>query len=125
MRSAEVSRTPFKIKHDMLPQNALGQWLRDEFKLECRIKPAYSKMFYFLDITICGFPSLILDFKIIDTLGRNNLDEFATIHNIRRHNAVGYYLDYLRISDTLAQELATNGENIEQFIYTFGGNIKE
>jgi hypothetical protein len=82
-------------------------------------------MFYLLDITICGFPSLILDFKIIDTLGRNNLEEFATINNIRRHNAVGYYLDYLRISDTLAQELATNDENIEQFIYTFGGNIKE
>ena len=82
-------------------------------------------MFYFLDITICGFPSLILDFKIIDTLGRNNLDEFATIHNIRRYNAVGYYLDYLRISDTLAQEATTNGENTEQFIYPFGGNIKE
>lgn len=41
MLHTEVSRSPFHIKHNTLPESHLGQWLNDEFKLECRIKPAF------------------------------------------------------------------------------------
>ena len=41
MLHSEVSRSPFTIKYNTLPETNFGQWLTDEFKLECRIKPAY------------------------------------------------------------------------------------
>lgn len=88
----------------------------------------FSKLLYFLEISINNNPCLILDFRIVDTLGRNDgntFDELAQLQNIRRHNAISYYVDYITICNEVANNLQTHTENIEQFIYIFGGSIKK
>jgi hypothetical protein len=85
----------------------------------------YSKLLYFLKIKICDYPALILDFRIIVIFERQTFNEFSQFRSIRRHNARVYYIDYLRVSYQLAQNLDTYSENIEQFIYIFGDSIKE
>lgn len=41
MTGNDVGRSPFRIRHNTLPQSHLGQWLSEELKLIFRVKPAY------------------------------------------------------------------------------------
>lgn len=70
MLYSEVSRSPFCIKHNTLPESHLGQWLNDEFKLECRIKPAF-------DNNIIMFEACPI-FLVYDAANKSELYRFQT-----------------------------------------------
>jgi len=84
----------------------------------------YSKLLYFLGIKFNDNPSLILDQRLIDVFTSKIYDEFSTLGRINYNNAESKYLEYLSITDKLAHELETDGENIEQFLFIFGNNLK-
>ena len=85
----------------------------------------YSKLLYFSDLIFNNNPCLILDQRLIDVFKDKTYSEYHSINGIRYGNAENKYLDYLRLTNTISKDLETNGENIEQFLFIFGNNIKE
>lgn len=84
----------------------------------------YSKLLYFLDLSINNNPCLILDQRLIDVFNSEFYDDFSDLAKINAYNKEDKYLSYLDITNKLADELQTKGENIEQFLFMFGNNLK-
>lgn len=84
----------------------------------------YSKLLYFLQLTFNGNPCLILDQRLIDVFKSKTYSEFGSLSRIRYDNAEKKYLDFLRLTNEISKELETEGENIEQFLFIFGNNLK-
>lgn len=84
----------------------------------------YSKWLYFLQISFNNNPCLILDQRLIDVIAIKTYPEFENLSNLRYENAEKKYLDFLHVINDLAKKLETNGENIEQFLFIFGNNLK-
>lgn len=84
----------------------------------------YSKLLYFLQITFNDNPCLILDKRLIDVFATETYSEFNSIKKIRYDNAEKKYLDFLQLTNEISKNLVTSGENIEQFLFIFGNNLK-
>jgi hypothetical protein len=84
----------------------------------------YSKILYFLKVSFNNNPCLILDQRLIDVFASEFYMEYSTLKRINYSNAESYYLDYLAITKSLANDLKTDGENIELFLFIFGNNLK-
>jgi len=84
----------------------------------------YSKLLYFLQLTINDNPCLILDQRLIQVFKSKTYSDFQQINSIRYDNADKKYLEFLRLSNDLSKKLETKGENIEQFLFIFGKNLK-
>ncbi|EJF08894.1 hypothetical protein [Pontibacter sp. BAB1700] len=85
----------------------------------------FSKILYFMGIKFNGYPSLILDLRLIDVFRSNVFADFAELKSMHYGNTRKHYLDYIRIMNELAERLGTSGESIEQFLFIFGNNLKE
>ena len=70
------------------------------------------------------FDCLILDQRIIDVINSQTYEELEQLAGIRYQNANNNYLNYLSLINRIAKELQTRGENIEQFLFCFGNNLK-
>ena len=84
----------------------------------------YSKLLYFLNIRFNNNPALILDQRLIDVFKNKYFEDFLELNRITYSNAERNYLKYLLITNQIAIELNTQGENIEQFLFIFGNNLK-
>lgn len=84
----------------------------------------YSKLLYFLQLTFNDNPCLILDQRLIDVFASKTYLEFQQLNGIRYDNAEKKYLDFLKLTNQLSKKLETAGENIEQFLFIFGNNLK-
>jgi hypothetical protein len=84
----------------------------------------YSKLLYFLNIHFNNNPALILDQRLIDVFANKNYEDYSKLDRITYSNAERRYLEYLLITNKIAIELNTQGENIEQFLFIFGNNLK-
>lgn len=87
---------------------------------------AYTKLLYFLKVSIDKHRALILDNKLIEVFGRGVFQDFNELKGIRYDNA-RYYTIYLERMHKVGKELelGTRGvEKLEMFLYVFGSNIK-
>ncbi len=84
----------------------------------------YSKFLYFLRVRVEGFPALILDKRIIDTLQNKLFFELSSIGNISTYNAISKYPLYLKTIDDLSLLMETESGKIEMFLFEFGLNLK-
>jgi len=84
----------------------------------------YSKLLYFLRLTFNDNPCLILDQRLIDVFASKTYSDFHFLNGISYNNAEKKYLDFLKLTNDIAIELETEGENVEQFLFTFGNNLK-
>ena len=84
----------------------------------------YSKLLYFFKIKFNDNFCIILDQRIIDVFARKTYSDFQEIGKIRYDNAEKKYLDFLNLIRQLAGKIGTEGENIEQFLFVFGNNLK-
>jgi len=84
----------------------------------------YSKILYFLQIRFNNNPCLILDQRLIDVFARKTYSEFQTLFGISYNNAEKKYLDFLQLANKISKDIQTNGENIEQFLFIFGSNLR-
>jgi len=84
----------------------------------------YSKLLYFLQLTFNDNPCLILDQRLIDVFAGKTYSDFQQLSSIRYNNAEKKYLDFLRLTNDVSKQLETEGENIEQFLFIFGNNLK-
>lgn len=99
--------------------------LKNEFqKISGLGLSTYSKILYFSGIQFNNNSSLILDKRLIDVFNNNSFSEFENLPSLSGYNAESYYLDYLKIFSQLSGQLNTNGENLEQFLFIFGNNLK-
>jgi hypothetical protein len=84
----------------------------------------FSKLLYFSKIKFNKIPCLILDQRLIDVFANEIYTDYLPIKDISYFNAEKKYLDYLDITYKLSVDLNTHGENIEQFLFIFGNNLK-
>lgn len=84
----------------------------------------YSKLLYFFKITFNDNPCLILDQRLINVFTSKLYANFQQLNNICYDNAEKKYLDFLNLTRQLANDIETEGENIELFLFTFGNNLK-
>jgi len=84
----------------------------------------YSKLLYFLEIKFNNDPCLILDQRLIYVFASKTYDDFSSLTGMTYNNAAKMYLDYLKKVNQISTELGTSGENIEQFLFMFGNNLK-
>lgn len=116
----------FQLKEKRNPNETDFIDLKNEF---AQIKgigiSTYSKILCFSKISFNGDPCLILDARLINIFNSRIFIEFEELKYIRYYNAENKYLTYLKTIHSLALQHRTNGENIEQFLYIFGNNLKE
>jgi hypothetical protein len=99
--------------------------LRNQFKnIEGLGLSTYSKLLYFLRIKFNSHECLILDQRLIDVFNSRTFPEFENLSGIRYDNARDKYLEYLNVMSDLSHQIGTNGENLEQFLFIFGRNLK-
>ena len=84
----------------------------------------YSKLLYFLNFKINGNPCLILDQRLIDAINGKQFSEYFSLKPLTDYNKESKYSEFLKITNQLANDLQTEGENIEQFLFTYGTNLK-
>lgn len=84
----------------------------------------YSKLLYFLKLTFNDNPCLILDQRLIDVFVNSTFPDFEPINSINEYNKERKYLDFLYLINIVSRKLETSGENIEQFLFIFGNNLK-
>lgn len=84
----------------------------------------YSKLLYFFKISINDNPCLILDQRLIDVFACETYSDFQKLSGIRYDNAEKKYLVFLQLTNDVSKRLNTEGENIEQFLFIFGNNLK-
>jgi hypothetical protein len=84
----------------------------------------YTKFLHFLGVTVEGFPSLILDDRIVRVASNSQFDELADLCALRAHNARQKYVEYLRCMHKVARQLKVRAGNLEMFLFEFGLNLK-
>lgn len=85
----------------------------------------YSKLLYFLQLSFNENPCLILDQRLIDIFASKTYSEFKLLNTISYGTkAEKMYLEFLRLTNEVSKSLGTEGENIEQFLFIFGNNLK-
>jgi len=111
-------------------QNSKDLELDDLKKAQNNFKPisglglsTYSKLLYFFDIKINNIPCLIIDKRLLDVFQSNAFTDFSLLSQITGDNENKYF-DCLKIINSAAEGLETKGENIEQFLFIFGNNLK-
>ena len=111
-------------------QNSNDLKLDDLKKAQNNFKPisglglsTYSKLLYFFDIKINNIPCLIIDKRLLDVFQSNTFTDFTSLSKIKGDNEKKYF-DCLTIINSAAERLETKGENIEQFLFIFGNNLK-
>ena len=85
----------------------------------------YTKILYFFNISFNQVPCLILDLRLINVFTSAEFENFAALNGISYLIAHRYYVRYIERMQQLASEMGTQGENIELFLFMFGGNLKQ
>jgi hypothetical protein len=83
----------------------------------------FSKLLYFLNVKIEGEAALILDLRIIDIL-RNSIFRAKSFEKIRYENAYKKYPEYLKYMKQRANTLNATSEQLEIFMFIFGGILQ-
>ena len=68
---------------------------------------------------------MILDSQIAKIAQRQVFDEMANIRELSYENGLRRYPEYLRWIHSTAEGLNVPAENLEFFLYEFGGNLKD
>lgn len=86
-----------------------------------------SKILYFRKINYESLPALILDRRVINALhsGRFVDPGIEQFSNLSYENAVQNYKNYLKFMHSLAENMKTEADRVEMFLYEFGSNLKE
>ena len=82
-----------------------------------------SKFTNFLGTTVGGNKALILDLQIIETLKSGPFEEFEPLRKISYENAPRRYSEYCEHMTKWANELGTDQEKLEMFLFTFGRSL--
>lgn len=85
----------------------------------------YTKFLTFLDIRVDGYMAMILDSRIAEVSRRPVFDEMTSIHGLTHEYGIRRYPEYLSWLHSTATRLNVPAENLEFFLYEFGGNLKD
>jgi hypothetical protein len=120
-----LEKTLTNLKNKTSPSLVDFNELREIFKNVSGLGlSTYSKILYFLQIRFNNNPCLILDQRLIDVFARKTYIEFQALFSISYSNAEKKYLDFLQLANKVSKDIQTDGENIEQFLFIFGSNLK-
>jgi hypothetical protein len=121
-----IENTLLSLRQKSNPTTSEFNCLTETFKKVTGLGlSTYSKLLYFFKITFNDNPCLILDQRLINVFTSKLYANFQQLNNICYDNAEKKYLDFLNLTRQLANDIETEGENIELFLFTFGNNLKE
>ena len=112
------------IKLEYPTENHLKEFSQKMRRIDGLGLSTYSKLLYFSEIRINSYQCLILDKRLIDVFNKNLFSDFD-FPTLRYYNTQDHYLSYLMQMNDIKGFLNTKAENIEQFLFIFGNNIKE
>ena len=84
-----------------------------------------TKFLYFLNTKVNGYPSLILDERIMRVVSEGVFEELNELGKLRRENASKKYPKYLKLMNELAEDIKVKPDQLELFLFMFGQNLKE
>lgn len=84
-----------------------------------------TKFTYFLNTTVNGYKSVILDNRISETINSRRFEEFNFLENLTRLNAPNNYCKYLDIIAKLSLQMNVEPDQIEMFLFSFGRGLSE
>lgn len=84
-----------------------------------------SKFTNFLNTTINGNKAVILDEQIINAIKRGVFEEFNCLENLKYENAINKYDEYLSVVNTISEEINSEPDHIEIFLFLFGRSLTE
>ncbi len=99
--------------------------LKQDLKIPGLGLSTLTKFAHFLNTRIDGFKTVILDKKIIEAINTGRFKELNSLNGIRYDNAIGKYVDYIKLIDKISIEINSEPDQIEMFLYTFGRNLSE
>ncbi|MBC7440868.1 MAG: hypothetical protein H7250_12905 [Flavobacterium sp.] len=82
------------------------------------------KFLYFLQLSFNSNSCIILDQRLIDVFASKTYSEFQQLKEITYDNSEKKYLNFLLLINQVSEKLEIKGENIEQFLFMFGNNLK-
>lgn len=85
-----------------------------------------SKFLYFKKINLNGYPSMILDLRVITALNSSRFRDrfFNQFSNLNYNNAIKYYSLYNQTLFELAKKYNVKPDQIELFLFNHGLNLK-
>jgi hypothetical protein len=91
-----------------IPKTAYEENLRPIFaKTRGLGLSTYSKLLYFFEMKIDGYPCLILDDRLLRSFRTGQFEELKELPGIPKYKPTKWYVDYLRVMHQEAQKLKT------------------
>jgi len=84
-----------------------------------------TKFAYFLNTTVNGFKTVILDDKIAETINSKRFEEFNDFENLTRLSVPRNYCKYIETIAKLSQQMNVEPDQIEMFLFSFGRGLSE
>jgi hypothetical protein len=84
-----------------------------------------TKFIHFLNTSVDGFQSLILDKRIIDVISLDRFVELDSLSKISYSNAINKYTEYLKLMDEISNSIEVDHEQLEMFLFMFGRNLSQ
>lgn len=106
----------------------IAQLKKDIKRVEGLGISAMTKFIYFLQVTVDGKISVILDNQIIELINAGRYDELneeADLKGIRYDNAINKYPAYLNVVNEVAEYIDVLPDQVEMFLFTFGRTLAE
>ena len=118
---SEIFNNPNRAKLQFEDLRLIQQQIKD---IEGIGLSTYSKFLYFRDYQFDDVTSLIMDERIIRVIKGNLFQELEILRPLNSYNAEKKYIEYLKLMKQLSEKLNTYPENLEQFLFLFGNNLK-
>jgi hypothetical protein len=105
----------------------IDRWLEHYFAMDVDGLglSTYTKFLHFLNVSVEGWPALILDDRLIKVANRGLFSELTPLQGLATHNAAESYTDYLKCMHSVAKQISVRPDALELFLFTFGPHLKE
>ena len=113
-----------EVKGENLSTKDFESFAKAFKKIEGVSTSTYSKLLYFLNVKVNGYPCLILDRRLCNVFEKKVFVELAPLARVRYHNVEKNYENYLSVVHNIDLAIEKSGENIEQFLFIFGNHLK-
>lgn len=84
-----------------------------------------TKFTYFLNTTVNGYKTVILDNRIAETINSRRFEEFNDFKNLSTESIPRNYCKYLKTIAELSRQMNVKPDQIEMFLFSFGRGLSE
>lgn len=106
-------------------RQGIADWKQHNIQIPGLGLSTYSKLLFFIKAEIEGYPAVILDQRIIDTINKKCFDDLLLPKKISYQNGLKNYPAYLKMINQIAIDNNLPHGKVEMFLFEYGQNLKE